>query len=67
MFTNNEKKQFAKFHFAGGVLHGEIVSVDGDIYTIIEKDGTKHKVKKEKIIQIYWNKILPHPYNKYNY
>jgi preprotein translocase subunit YajC len=53
MFTNNEKKQFAKFHFAGGVLHGEIVSVDGDIYTIIEKDGTKHKVKKEKIIQIY--------------
>ena len=53
MFTNNEKKQFAKFHFAGGVFNGEIISVDSDIYTIIEKDGTKHQVKKEKIIQIY--------------
>lgn len=49
----DDNKKFARFYFAGGVFYGEIVSVEGDTYTIIEKDGTKHQVKKEKIIQIY--------------
>jgi hypothetical protein len=53
MLTNNEKKQFAKFHFAGGIFYGEIISIEGNIYHILEKDGTKHQVKNENIIQVY--------------
>lgn len=48
-----DNKEFAKFYFAGGVFYGEIISVEGNIYNIVERDGTKHQVKKENIIQIY--------------
>lgn len=39
------------FPFVGKEYIGEIISFENDVYYVKEEDGTKHRVKKEKVIK----------------